>query len=272
MSTEIELNIPITSSVILTVSGKYFDLLDPRSDDFRIEDIAHALSKICRFTGHCREFYSVAQHSVQVSHTVPRQHALAGLLHDAVEAFIGDVATPLKRLLPMYVEIEKRIEKCINESFGLPAVAPPEIKELIKSADLRLLATEKRDLLPPNSGTWGIIADVEPLTYPIRAMDPRMAEYAFLARYDEIIQHTPQVENPTRICKITGSEISFELIVPLTDICKVAKDIWNHPSTYSDHKDGSEDSYYSFLKFLWIEFPDGYEEQLARFIASYPAG
>jgi 5'-deoxynucleotidase YfbR-like HD superfamily hydrolase len=128
---------------IQTYSGKKFDLLNPTPESISIFDIAHALSNICRYTGHTKEFYSVAQHSVLASVNVPPKDALAGLLHDATEAYLTDISKPLKMLLPEYCKLEDKIYKIIAAKFGLPAELPASVKE----ADLRLLATEKRDLL-----------------------------------------------------------------------------------------------------------------------------
>ena len=167
---------------ILTRSGHYFNLLEPHTSRFSLADIAHALAHICRYTGHTRRFYSVAQHSVHVSYLVPPEHALAGLLHDAAEAFIGDVSTPLKHLLPDYKVIEQRIEAAIFARFGLPATLPP----CVKQADLVMLATERRDLMPANGDQWAILKDIEPRRKPGTPLTSEQAYEALRDRYSEL--------------------------------------------------------------------------------------
>jgi hypothetical protein len=168
----------------LTHSGEYFDFLQPQDARLDIKTIAHSLSHLCRFTGHTDVFYSVAQHSVLVSHLVPREYALAGLLHDAAEAFLGDVSAPLKQLLPEYKVIESRVEAVVFPHFGLPVVLPDEVK----IADWCALATEQRDLMPRHEDVWPweSIEGVSPSPLRIIAMQPYIAKAYFLSRYHEL--------------------------------------------------------------------------------------
>ncbi len=171
---------------ILTAAGRYFDFTRPHECEIGIEEIAHALSHICRFTGHVATFYSVAQHSVLVSRIVPPQDALAGLLHDAAEAFIGDVSRPLKALLPDYKAIEDRVEAAVLGAFGLPLKLPPSVKR----ADLIALATERRDLMPWHQSRWECLDGLRALDESIVPMGPVEAREAFLRRFNELAGRT----------------------------------------------------------------------------------
>lgn len=166
---------------VLVHSGRYVSLINPDPATIEIEDIAHALSNLCRYTGHVRDFYSVAQHSVGVSKIVPRQDMLAGLMHDATEAFVGDVARPLKDMLPEYKTIERGIWKAIAKRFDMS----PELPESVHHADLVMLATERRDLMPPN-GDWDILKNVDPLSTFIVCVDPPSARSWFLKRWAQL--------------------------------------------------------------------------------------
>lgn len=168
---------------ILTASGNYFNFIEPSGNAVLVTDIAHALSHVCRFAGHTREFYSVAQHSVLASRIVPPEHALAALFHDATEAYIGDVARPLKQLLPDYKAIEARLQSDIFAKLGLPAELPASVKR----ADLVLLATEQRDLMPAHDDEWALIADVEPLAGRIEPWSCWVACTMFLERYRDLV-------------------------------------------------------------------------------------
>lgn len=132
---------------IQTFTGKKFDLKnpDPRMVDRR--DIAHALSLTCRFSGHSNMMYSVAHHSINVMELVCYEYKLDALLHDAAEAYICDITTPFKWLVPSIKIIENKIQIAIRQRFNLPDVMSDDRLKVIKRADMIMLATEKRDLM-----------------------------------------------------------------------------------------------------------------------------
>ncbi len=167
---------------IQTYTGKAFDLLDPQPDMIDIRDIAHALSNLCRYNGHVRDFYSVAEHSYWASRFVDPEYRLETLLHDAAEAYVGDVTSPLKAQLPEYKRIEHRIEAVVREVFKLPATR----SQAVTDSDHRMLFTEKQQLFrtePPRP--WGF--DGEPYDQTICCWAPLYVERLFLGRFDDLI-------------------------------------------------------------------------------------
>jgi len=137
-------------------SGRVFDYAQPHPDMLDIEDIAWGLARTGRYAGQLRDdiFYSVAQHSCLVADNLPPELRLQGLLHDASEAYTGDMPGPLKMLCPDFKRVEKRIELAIALKFGLPQPLDPAVKH----ADLRALHTEKLAFVPdiPGRGNWGL--------------------------------------------------------------------------------------------------------------------
>jgi len=167
---------------ILTNSGLYFNFYQPEPGMVDIHDIAHGLSHVCRFAGQCNRFYSVAEHSVYVSQVLPPHLQLYGLLQDAAEAYVGDVTAPLKKLLINYKPIEERAQKAILDRFGLLHIPYPEIKQ----ADLRMLATEQAQLMPPHDDEWALIAGIQPYDKTIECMPPSQAYGFFMRRFEEL--------------------------------------------------------------------------------------
>lgn len=165
---------------VSTFLGNRFYLTCPHIDDVAIEDIAHGLAYQCRFNGQTNAFYSVAQHSLMVMDLVPPDHRFAALLHDAAEAYLGDMVKPLKNLFPEFSVIEARVMAIIGEKFGLDLT---HLALSIKQADLVALATEKRDLMPHSTEPWSYLAEVEPLPHAIAPMSPEKAKEAFLVAY-----------------------------------------------------------------------------------------
>jgi hypothetical protein len=178
---------------IVTYTGKVFDLLNPKPEVVCIKDIAHSLAYQCRYTGHTKFFYSVAQHCVLMAENsdLPGD-PLQMLLHDAAEAYIGDMARPWKNLLivnvsenihqfPISVKsFEDKIQKVIGLALGVDLNHSAEVRE----ADLRMMATEIRDLMPemPSSFEWGV--DISnPVKEVIDCWKPELAEKVFLNMY-----------------------------------------------------------------------------------------
>lgn len=129
---------PKDSPVIRTFTGAYVDVLNITPDDIFYEDIIVPLTRICRYGGHIATHYSVAEHSIYVSNMLLRLHgdkdvALAGLLHDAAEAYIGDIPRPLKETpaFHYYADTEKRINSCIEQKYHLQVgLDDPQVKEI----------------------------------------------------------------------------------------------------------------------------------------------
>lgn len=178
----------ITTTYVSTFSGNRFYPLEPRIDRVAIEDIAHGLAYLCRFNGQTREFYSVAQHSLIVASQVPAELRLAALLHDAAEAYLGDMVKPLKVLLPAFALLEDKVSAIIAATFGIDFTdyAP------IKQADLVALATEKRDLMPHSVERWAYLDGVKALPDRIVPMSPGQAKQAFLAEFAVLHPQTLQ--------------------------------------------------------------------------------
>jgi hypothetical protein len=178
---------------ITTFTRRRIDPLAARVDDIDLADIAHALALTCRFKGHCRDFYSVAEHSVRVSHTLHTRAAgpaieMAGLMHDAAEAYLSDLGGPIKSRffiaapgarppLEPFDQAEDRLLRVIAEALRFP----PIDYDTVRSADLILLATEARDLLGIDARDWGV--HEPPLHDPIKPWDWRRAETTFLERF-----------------------------------------------------------------------------------------
>lgn len=163
---------------IMLRSGGWFDFLDPWNSPFTIEDIAHGLAHVCRYAGQCDGFYSVAEHSLLVA-DVTMEHPLEALLHDAAEAFMGDITRPLKQLLPEYKRIEAGVESAILERLGLD----PQMPKAVKAADLQVLAAEQLQIMPPGTADWAAEQGIVPAPIRVRRLAPPAAMSEFMGRY-----------------------------------------------------------------------------------------
>lgn len=165
-----------------TYTGRQFYPLAAEPEDIDPVDIAHALSLICRYGGHVNRFYSVAEHCVLLSQHVPAGYALWALLHDATEAYVGDMVRPLKQHMPAYCDVEDRLMTVIARRFGLYGAAIPDV---VRDADSRILLDERAVLMSAPPQPWGQ-DELEPLGVEVVGHDPRSAESLFLWQLDQL--------------------------------------------------------------------------------------
>lgn len=176
-----------TGAWIETFTGKKFHLLDPQPEEVCIEDIAHALSNQCRYTGHVKKFFSVAEHSWHVCKLC--EHPMTGLLHDASEAYLSDLSRPVKQLTPVgppYYEVEERMMKVIADKFDFHWPMPKDVKQ----ADNAMLLAEKAQLMTALSWSDDVSSEearkqVTPKVQ-LACWTPEAAEKVFLQKFYDL--------------------------------------------------------------------------------------
>ena len=172
--------------MILTYTGKTIDPFNIKLSDICIEDIAHGLSLLCRYSGQCNRFFSVAEHSIimAVYSGFRKYHPLAMLLHDAAEAYIGDIIRPVKRELSQFRQFETNFITAIT--YKLTDLMP-SVFATVKSPDNIMLATEAYRMMNGDIDVSDTLID---LNIPFYYFDPLEAERRFLSLYKELTCHT----------------------------------------------------------------------------------
>ena len=173
---------PPSNDWMQTFTGRAFYPLSLDRNDINRYDIAHSLSMQCRYNGHTSRFYSVAEHSVLMSQWVPEEDALWALLHDAPEAYIGDMIRPLKKHIPEFRKIDEQIMGAICDKFDLPFEMPDSVKE----ADNRIIENERRELLGKEPLPWTVHGAPLP-GIEITGWLPKEAEEKYMSRLDELL-------------------------------------------------------------------------------------
>jgi hypothetical protein len=183
----------LSQATIITASGLHFDIIETTPEMVCIEDIAHSLSMGNRFTGHTKFPYPVSQHSRLGSYLVPTKYALRFLLHDASEAYLGDMNRPLKHFTPAgeeYRKVEARIQGLIYNKFGLEEEDP----EIIHEIDNQMLYAEKAQIMPPTEWLNSWSKDKKAADVRIVETSFRVNKALFLDRFYNILQHGgPQI-------------------------------------------------------------------------------
>lgn len=175
-------NQPPNENLFMTYSGAWVNPLHMHSRDVHISDIAHSLANTCRYGGHSQTFYSVAQHSIYVSYLCDSEDVRHGLLHDAAEAYFGDIIRPIKRQLEGIEQLELSILNVIEEAFGL--VPSAGLRPSVKQADEIMLELELENLHYRYTGK-------------MVCMSPDQAKQEFLNRYRDLFnyQNRPESDN-----------------------------------------------------------------------------
>ena len=172
---------------IETGTGIAFHFLDPQPDEIFIWDIAWSLSNQCRYTGHVTSFYSVAEHCcllfdyAKSTGITDKTFLRTLLMHDASEAYLTDIARPIKAHIPDYKKLEVKIEEAIANKYDLTYPYPPEVREL----DTRILMDERSQAMKPSNNVWGVVAD--PLGVKLNFWKPDEAYDEYRKRFWETI-------------------------------------------------------------------------------------
>ncbi len=173
---------------IETYTGRTFYIQEPSPDYVCLKDIAHSLSNLCRYNGHCEKFYSVAEHSVHVAKFIeflkfPTTVVMAALLHDACEAYTGDFPSPIKWAIPELQTMEKKIQEAVHEHFN---IGPQAYKnKVIDDIDKRIVQDERKALMTKSCLPWAVDGYV-PLNITVEAWVPEVAEKKFLEAFDTL--------------------------------------------------------------------------------------
>lgn len=206
---------------IETHSGIKFEFLNPTPDMIVIEDIAHALAHQCRFNGHVSKFYSVAEHSIECSGLVPDKYKLQALMHDASEAYITDIASPVKQYLSNYKQLEKVVMDAIANKFGFEWPMSAETA----NADLVMLSEEAKNLMPGKGDNWNMWEDIPRpgllSWFKPACLSPTVAKRLFLQRFEYLTGTSHEGDNyeslhnlPSGVNSVWSYADSFNLETP----------------------------------------------------------
>lgn len=178
--------------IVKTYSGRRFNLMEFKTSDVDIFDIAHHLANCNRWAGGTKHAFSVAQHSILVSQLLPREKRLRGLLHDASDYLLGDLMSPIKHdpRMRFFVELEHAIQDVIYEAFGCAKGQDDDVK----IADLTIQAMEARDLMGTHPSEFHLPTDLPPA--PLVPWPPVLAEKRFLETFDQFSRENFVLGNP----------------------------------------------------------------------------